>query len=96
MGVRFRAVDGGDVQHVPGALVGAATVPTRRLRPAPGEWGRRPGADAQPCDCLHSGRIWSLGRAKTSWPLPRRGRDIRDSRSTTLTLRVLPESGDLR
>jgi hypothetical protein len=31
----IRAVDGADVGHVPGALVGAATVPTRRLRPAP-------------------------------------------------------------
>ena len=31
----IRAVDGDDVGHVPGALVGAATVPTRRLRPAP-------------------------------------------------------------
>jgi transposase-like protein len=55
-----------------GALVGAATVPTRQLRPAPGEPGRRHGADAQPCGYLHSGRIWLLGRANTSWPLPRR------------------------
>lgn len=58
MGVWIRAVDGDDVQHVPGALVGAATVPTRRLRPDFGDSGGRHGADAQLQQCLHSGRIW--------------------------------------
>jgi hypothetical protein len=76
MGVRFRVVDGDDVQHVLGALVGVATVPTRWLRPAPGESGGRHGADAQPHHGLHSGRIWLLGRPNTSWPLP--GRPVID------------------
>ena len=74
MEVRVRAVDGDDIQHVPGALVGAATVPTWRIRPAPGKSGRRHGAHAQSHRCLHSGQIWLLGRPNTSWPLPRRPR----------------------
>jgi hypothetical protein len=63
MGVRIRAIDGEDVEHALGALVGAATVPIRRFRPALEESGRRHGAGSRPHHCLHNGRISGDERA---------------------------------
>lgn len=53
----------------PGTRRGSATLPTRRLRPAPGESGRRCRRTLH--RCLHNGRGSLLESAQPSWPPPR-------------------------